>query len=351
VSTLVNLFSAGWTAGAPLAPALMAMLEHTDREVLAGLLDLAGLDGAGAEDAAFRYPAPGAPRGVGEVSLAQGRIWLAAVAPGEEPPAPGSDPEGDGVRLLVISTRAPAGRESPSVHWLSWERLDRWLARLAEEHDPETRTGFLLRQFRSCLPEAGIAYFAGFTAELLSAAPRALGDLSTFYRQADEFFVQLEAALSTGGPLLRTARPQDLLAGFCFRDYAGAGQGTGNFLRIALNLEPAELQIAIWLEPGGAAHQRLRTALQDGGEPIAALRDLRPQPVLRLWSAEDEQQIPLGEIDDSRAAVLDWEAHTVAVQVGLPFSDLTGEGLLERVATWVNDLREALSSILSDVLH
>lgn len=351
VSFLVNLFSAGGAAGVPLTPALMAMLEHTDREVLAGLLDLAGLDGADAKAAKLRYPAPGAPRALGEVDLSQGRLWLAAVAPGEEPPSSPEDAADDGVRLLIISAGAPPARESPEVHWLSWERLDRWLARLAEEYDPETRTGFLLRQFRSYLPEAGIAYFTGFTPELLTVAPRALRDLSTLYRQADEFFSQLEAGRSTGGPLLRIARPQDLLAGFCFRDYAGAGQGADDFLRIALSLEPPELQIAIWLEPGGAAHGRLRAALQEGGVLTTALQALQPQPVLRLWSAEDEQHIPVGEIDSTRAAGLDWDTHTVAVQVSHPLADLAGEGLLERVAGWVHDLREALAPIRTDVLH
>ncbi|WP_374711450.1 hypothetical protein [Symbiobacterium terraclitae] len=350
MSFLVNLFSAGGAAGA-LTPALMAVLEHTDRDVLAGLLDLAGLDGAGAGDAEFRYPAPGAPQGVGEIALAQGRLWLAAVAPGEEPSAAAGDLAGDGGRLLVISAGAPAGGASPEVRWLSWERLDRWLARMAEQYDPESRTGFLLRQFRAYLPEAGIAYFTGFTPELLAAAPRALRDLGAFYRQAEEFFTQLEASLAAGGRLLRAARPQDLLAGFCFRDYAGAGQGDGDFLRIALNLEPAELQIAFWLEPGGAAHQRLRAALQEDGPLPAALRSLRPQPVLRLWSAADEQQIPVGEVDAARLGRLDWDAYTAAVQVGHPFADLSGEGLLERVAGWVQDLREALSPILTEVLH
>jgi len=325
----------------------MALLEHSDRAVLDGLLALADLGEGDTEKAEFHFPAPGEPQGVGEIRLPGRRVLVAATAPGQEPPAPTRE----GTDVLVVGGIASASPGSPEVRPLSWERLDRWLAELSEQYDPESRTGFLLRQFRAFLPEAGITYFPGFGPELLDAAPRAHRDLAAFFRLAEELFSLLQTGVAAGWPLLRTARAEDLLAGFCFRDYAGAGKDAANFVRIALNLEASELQIAVWLEPGGRAHQRLRTALAEGGKLADALRSLAPEPVLWLWSAEDDRKIPAAEVDASLAETVDWDAYTVAVQVSRPFADLAGEGLPDRIAQWVEELLRIMAPVLTDVLH
>lgn len=325
----------------------MALLEHSDRAVLKGLLRLADLDAPADAEAAFYFPAPdGSPR-AGEIHLGDRRIWLAALAPGEEPPALPPGP----AEPLIISPAVPAGGNGEPIHRLSWERLDRWLGELADGYDADTRTGFLLRQFREYLPEAGITYFRGFEADVLARAPRAFRDLTEFHRRVEELFAQIGSGFAAAWPLLRTARPQDVLAGYWFRDYAGAGQGEGDFVRIALHLEAAELQIAVWLSPGGAAHARLQAALAGGGALPEALRVLTPPPVLRLWSAADERQVPVGELDPSLAEAVDWGAYTVAVQIARPLADLAGEGLPERLAGWTGALLEALAPVLADVVH
>ena len=80
------MFSVRGRHGPQLTPALMALLEHADRAVLNGLLRLAGLDVPAGGEAAFHFPAPDGADGAGEIHLGDRRIWLAAVAPGEEPP-------------------------------------------------------------------------------------------------------------------------------------------------------------------------------------------------------------------------------------------------------------------------
>lgn len=315
--------------------------------MLQGLLALAGLDAPADGDAVLFFPAQDGSDGAGEIHLGDRRIWLVAVAPGEEPPAlpPGR------AEPLVISPGLPAGREGDAVHRLSWERLDRWLGELAERYDADTRTGFLLRQFRAYLPEAGITYFRGFDPDMLDRAPRAFRDLTAFHRRVEELFEQIGTGFAAAWPLLRTARPQDLLAGYWFRDYAGAGQGADDFVRIALHLGAGELQIAVWLAPGGSAHARLRTALAADGGLAGALCALAPSPVLRLWSAADEKHIPVGELDASLIETVDWEAYTVAVQIARPLTELAGGGLPERLAGWTQELLDALAPVLTDVLH
>lgn len=333
--------------GPQLTPALMALLEHADRAVLNGLLRLAGLDVPAGGEAAFHFPAPDGADGAGEIHLGDRRIWLAAVAPGEEPPplpAGGAEP-------VIISPGAPAGRDGDPVHRLSWDRVDRWLGEVEAQYDANTRTGFLVRQFRAYLPEAGIRCFPGFDAEILARAPRAFRDLAEFHSRVEALFEQIGTGFAASWPLLRTARPQDVLAGYWFRDYAGAGKGEDDFVRIALHLEAGELQIAVWLSPGGAPHARLQAALAEEGGLGEALRALTPPPVLRLWSAADERQIRAEELDPALRGAVDWTSYTVAVQVARPLSDLAGEGLPERLAGWTQELLDVLAPVLADVVH
>ncbi len=234
---------------------------------------------------------------------------------------------------------------------LSWEQVDRWLAAEAERYDPESRTGFLIRQFRSYLPEAGITYFTGFDAARLAGLPEAFADLTGFLQSAAELFDRLGPALPAGVGEVRQARPEDLLAGYLYRDYAGGPLGAGNFLRIAFHLAQGELQLACWLGVGGAAHGQLRAALMAGDERTAGLRAMEPAPLLWLWSAEGEQQIPLADLDRETAGEVTWDRYTVAVQVGYSFTELGGDGLVERIGRWLLSLREALGSVLTGVVH
>ncbi|MFZ5817689.1 MAG: hypothetical protein ACOY93_20740 [Bacillota bacterium] len=269
---------------------------------------------------------------------------MAAVEPGGEPPA---TPE-DGVPTLVVNM---TGKGLPGQRALSWEQLDRWLGEAVDRYDPESRTGFLVRQFRAYLPEVGIAYFAGFAAEELEEVAGAFARVSRFYQQTGELFERLGGALPGGLAEVRQARPEDLLAGYAYRDYAGDGLGAANFLRVALHLGSAELQTACWLGAGGEAHGRLRTALLTDSPLLAALRAAEPEVLLRLWSPAGEVGLPLHEIEPGQVAGLDWAGYTVAVQVSRPFADLAGEGLVERIGGWASTLLEQLAPLLTGVVH
>lgn len=336
---LVNLFARLEFAEPHLTAALLALLEHSDPAVLNGLLERAGLDGPPLDGAEYLYPAPGGPPGTGEIRSPHRRVRLAALGPGGElPPTPA-----DGLPTITVSM---AGTAPPGQAGLSWEQLDRWLATVAERYDPESRTGFLIHQFRAFLPEVGIAYFAGFDPDRLQAVPGAFVQLSGFYQESREFFERLGGVLPDGLAEVRQARPEDLLAGYCYRDYTGAGLGAENFLRVALHLAPAELQTSCWLGAGGEAHLRLQTALLDESDLLAALRGVEPEILLWLWSPGGERRIPLHELEPGQVAGLDWGSYTVALQVSRPFVDLSGEGLMERLAAWVRQLLEPLEPVL-----
>lgn len=345
--TLVNLFALRTSPDQPLTAALLALLEHADRALLRGLLEQASMDGDLGGEIRFRFPLPDGPAGVAELGSSQRRIWLAAVEPGGEPPAM----EAAGVEPLVISMAAPGNHGLPEAHWLSWERLDRWLEQMADRYDGETRTGFLLRQFRAYLPEAGITYFTGFSAEHLTGAPDALRALIGFYRTADELFDRLGGGPGNRFTQLRRSRPEDLLAGFCFRDYASLHLGSEDFLRIALHLESARLQVACWLGPGGAAHHRLYQLLKEVPLPLTALAAIEPEPVLWLWSTDEERQLNLRAFEPGQLAGLEWGRYTAAILVNHPFTTLAGEGLVERIHGWILALIEGLRPVLSGVVH
>lgn len=341
-----NLFHRPETAGPHLTSALMALLEHSDRTLLAGLLRHVGLGGLATDEdelkgAEFLSPAPGGPPEAGEIRSPRQRLRILATGPGIPPPAL----KDDGVPTLVIS---PTGRAPAGAVGLSWEQLDRWLAERAGQYDPETRTGYLLRQFRQYLPELGITYFAGFDADRLAVLPDAHRQLEQFYREAAELFERLPGALPAGFAQLRFARPEDLLAGYCYRDYAGDPLGDGNFLRLAFHVPSGELQISCWFSPEGEAHGRLRAALKAGAESLSSTE---PAPLLWLWSPTDERRMPLPEFDPEKVTDADWPAYVVAVQVGYPFAQLGGSGLTERIGGWVQSLLDRLRPVLSGVVH
>jgi len=327
-----------------LAAALLALLEHADRSLLTGLLERAGIAAPALESAEFLYPAPDGPPGAGEVRTPHWRGLLLAVGP-----------SGDGATVLPVGLPtlliSPTGRPVHGAETLSWEQVDRWLAAEAERYGPESRTGFLIRQFRAFLPEVGIAYFAGFAPALLEGVGQAFGTISQFLATAGELFERLGPALPAGLREVRQARPEDLVAGLQYRDYAGGVLGGESFWRIAFHLGRGELQLACWLAAGGAAHGRLRAAALQADERWTGLQSMEPPLLLRLWSPAGEQQIPAAEIDPEAAGQIAWDQFTVALQVAYPLHLLGGEGLVERIGDWSGDLLERLAPLLAGTVH
>lgn len=352
---MVNLFQRHADEQGGLTAALLVLLEHADRNLLNRFLQLSGMHaqvGKGA-DLSVQYPIPDGPPGTGQLELPGGPVAIAARAPGD--PWRLSGPVG-GAETIAIT---PEGTPLPDVRTLSWEQVDRWLAAMAEEYDPETRTGFLLDQFRSFLPEAGIVYFGGFGQGLLEQAPAAADTLTEFYQTADQFLDQLGPSLTAGNQpvtVVRHARPEDLLAGYSYRDYTGPGLGPDNFLRVAFHLSQRQLQLAVWLTPGAApdatsSHSRLREALRTNESFLEGLRALGGSPLLRLWSAAGEQALPLDEFQPDRLESLDWPASHVAVQRSLAFGQFPETGLIGQVAGLTGELTGALDAVLAPTLH
>jgi len=349
---MVNLFRQMPAEQGGLTAALLALLEHSDPSLLGGLLEQAGIAAKTPPDAPVEalYPARDGPPGSGAILLPGLRLTVAAQAPGER-----FDAEGlagaPGIPLAVTVT----GKASQGVRALSWEQLDRWLRAATEQYGPEGRTGFLVRQFREYLPQVGIELFAGFEAGLLTEAPEALTVLGQFFQTAERFFDRLVPALSAayeGMARLRTARSDDLLAGYCYSDFGGPPCGPGGFLRVALRLPQRELQTSLWVVPGGGdSHARLFEALTDDGSLLTALQRLEASPLLWLWSAGDERRLPLDDLSPDDLQELDWPQYHAAIQVSLPFDALAGEALLGRSAAQAGDLLEALAPVLTKTFH
>jgi hypothetical protein len=350
---MVNLFRRAPAEPGSLTAALLALLEHSDRDLLNGFLRRAGI-GAQLErgaDLTVQFPAPDGPPTAGLISAPHLSLTLVTQAPGERlDPSSAADSSGS-LLAVTVAGRAPEGAAA-----LSWEQVDRWLAGACEQYDPESRTGFLLRQFRAYLSESGIEYFTGFPPEQLDEVPGAFAALTRFYQTADQFFDRFAPALTTlreGVVQARQARPEDRLAGYCYRDYTGAPFGAGGFLRLAFNLPQRELQLSLWLIPGAPAdsHARLREALTRDPEFPERLRQLEHDPLLWLWSTAGERKLPLEELRPADIAELDWAQYQVGVQLSQPFANLAGEGLVQRVAESAGDLLTVLSPILTPQLH
>lgn len=347
---MVNLFSrpaVSETHG--LTAALLALLEHADRSVLRGLLERAGLPPPNADLEKLQVTL--AEEGTGSLAAPGFRLLLTATPPGQPPRFPPL-PEGPGGALAITQ----AGQAPTGVAGLSWEQVDRWLATLEAESDPNSRTGFLLRQFRAFLPEVGVAYFAGFDPSLLRAAPSAHAELTRFYQQAGQFLDLLTPALGAlreGLAPARQAGPPELLAGYCYRDLAGPGLGAAAFLRTALHLPDQELQLALWLLPGagGEAHSRLRELLVSDRPFLARLADLQPAGLLWLWAPSGEHRLSLASLQPEQVAHLPWAQYQAGVQQSLPLTELEGHGLVDRTVAAAAGLLDRLAPALAPVLH
>ncbi len=384
---MVNLFQQGPVGPGRLTAALLALLEHGERGLLRGFLERAGMKvKVGPEDRVRAlFPAPGGPPEAGLLSLPDRQVTVISQAPGEpwDPtalegltPAPGvqagketgAEPRTDGGDAAEApAAPAPdgetlaitlAGRPPGAAHHLTWEQVDRWLAGQAGAYDPDSRTGFLIEQFRAFLADAGIEYFAGFEPKTVEQAPDGLAALTAFYGTADRFFERLEPALAAvraGLAQERESRPEDLLGGYCYRDYTGGPLGPDSFLRIAFHLPQEELQVSCWTLPpeqgGSPGHARLREALAGEDYLLPRLQALGDHPLLWLWSPEEEHRTPLDELEPDAVERLPWSGRYAAVQRSLPFDQLTREGLVDRTAQMADELLEALLPVMTGVLH
>lgn len=354
---LVNLFQwqAEGAAAIPgaLAGALAALLEHSDRRLLRSFLQQAGLDWQPEEPLQFRFPAEGGP-GMAEV-VAPGRwrvLLLSRVPVAPWDPAwvdraaevALAGPETGRVVVVAPAARRPADSRDEAV-LLSWEQVDRWLEQSSEEYPADSRTAFLIDQFRNFLPSAGLTYFGGFDPEDLSQSSRALGTLQRLTDRTAQFFGHLEPVLREAWPELvqaRAARPEDLLAGYLYRDYTLTNWGSGAFLRVAVNLGREVLEVSCWLTATGEqedAHARLR---QEPAEVLSRLSRLDGL-LVRLWQVGGEQQIPVTDVDP---AAVNWGENQVGFQVEIAFAEAGAGGLVERVV----EMAEAISAGLGPVL-
>lgn len=349
---MVNLFRHLQGEPGDLTAGLLAVLEHADRSVFHGLLRLAGVP-AQLEEAPIlsaQFPLPGGPANAGAIAAPPLHWVVATQGPGEPFQADLLQHLGEQVLAITLT-----GQESPGIHTLSWDQVDRWLLEVADRYDPETRTGFLLRQFRELLADLGLEHFAGFRSRDLAQVPDALAALSSFSETAGRFFQHLSpavAALWEGVSPVRESRAEDLLAGYLYRDYAGGPFGPAGFLRVAIHVGQQETQISFWLAPGaGDSHSRLREALAGGGSLLEQLRDLGREPTLWLWSPDGEQRIPLERLTTGLLAELDWGRYQVGLQRQQPVDWLAGEGAVQRVVRLAEELVQVLDPVLTPVLH
>jgi hypothetical protein len=159
------------------------------------------------------------------------------------------------------------------------------------------------------------------------------------------------AGLRPRAAQVRQPRPEELLAGYCYRDYSDPALGSAGFLRVALNLPEARLEAACWLMLG-EAHGRLRERLT--GDPAfrAALARLPGQPLLWLWSPNNEQKLPLDSFDPDSVEGLAWGEYQAGIIVTLPFADFPAEDLTGRVLALVEALTAALQPVVGGgVIH
>ncbi|HYG58811.1 MAG TPA: hypothetical protein VD902_12205 [Symbiobacteriaceae bacterium] len=347
----MNLFRPATAEQGSLTAALLALLEHSDSELLNGLMRRAGLpfQVESGMPLQTQFPAPAGPPGSGLLVAPHFRLAVAAQTPGE--PWDSAALEAlPGTPLTVTLT----GQAPPDSYALSWEQLDRWLAEAGEAYSPDSRTGFLIRQFRAFLPEVGIAYFAGFDQELLLTAPDALRTVKRLAEAAGHFFEQLGPGLATARPeaaVIRRSRPEELLAGYCYSDYSDPPGHAGSFLRVALSLSESALQLAYWLAPGSPPHAALLGQLRTDDAFVEVLRQLETEPLLWLWSPGGEHKLSLQDWTPDALAEVNWQEYHAALQVSLPFAELPGEDLTGRVVRSALALLAALGPVMSGVVH
>lgn len=335
---MINLFRRAAGEGDGLAVALVALLEHADRGLLTGFLHLSGVSPPIRPDD-LRF----GPEGVTGHNF---HLRLVTQAP-DEPPLPDQDsPETVAITLT--------GAAPPGATGLSWEQVDRWLTAAADRYDPETRTGFLVRQFQEYLREAGIAYFAGFDSNLVEQAGPALATLTQFFGAADGFMDGLGSAFRATWPGLaevRRSRAEDLLTLFVYRDFAGPPLAGGGFLRLALQAAQQEWHLAFWTAPGEAAHSRLRGAVMGGGAGLETLQGLEGEPRLWLWSPENELVLSLDDLPADGPPELDWGRYQVALQQRFSLLSLTEPGAVPRVLGAAQRLLEAVLPLVAEPIH
>lgn len=335
---MFNLFrrTAGEDEG--LTVALLALLEHSDRALLAEFLQLVGVDPPIVPNR-LRF----GPDGLTGPNFG---LRVIAQAPGE-PPLP--EEAASGTVAITLTGAAPPGAAA-----LSWEQVDRWLTSAAERYDPESRTGFLVRQFQEYLREAGIAYFAGFDPHLLEQVGPAFGTLGHFFATAEGLMDSFGTALATvrnGLAEVRRSRAEDLLASFVYRDYAGPSLGGGGFLRLALHASQQEWHLAFWTAPGEVAHARLRATVLAGGGGLEALQRLGGEPRLWLWSPENEVILSMEDLPAESPPDLDWGRYQAAVQQRFALSDLTQPGSVPRVLAAAQHLLDAVLPLVAEPIH
>lgn len=350
---MVNLFL--WQAGASALPpgalsgSLVTLLSHVDRRLLSSFLALCGLSWEATEPLAFHFPAAELPTAAEVRAPGRWRLLILAQAPAaawepawvegaRQSAANGAEES----RLLLI---APAIEHLPSKQEIArtWEQVDRWLEQEADNYPPDTRTGFLLEQFREFLPAVGLTYFTGFDPDDLAASATALTTLQRLVEQADQFFAHLEPVLGSLWPGLeaaRSARPEDILSGYLYRDFTCSDWGEGAFLRGALHLGQRSLDVGFWLAGPGGPHARLAGAAEAIFPRLAAVEGL----VVRLWRVGGEEQIPALE---AAAAAIDWSQYQVGFQVSLGFDTLQPAGLTAQTAEWARQIVEALAPVLA----
>jgi len=347
---VVNLFRRLSAEPGGLTVGLLALLEHADRSVLNALLREAGFSAQAETDPTVTFPLPGAPPQAGAITLPGLRLVVITQNPGE-PLDLENLPPAEGEVLAVTLTGQPVS----GAHTLAWAAVDRLLLKLTDQFSPETRTGFLIRQFRGLLADLGLEHFAGFHPADLQQVPKALATLSRVDRTADRFFRHVEPALAAlweGVSPVQSSGADDLLAGYVYRDFAGDRFGPGGFLRIALHLEQQDLQISFWVtQEAGENHRRLWQALTDQGEWLDRLRELEHDPLLWLWSPQQEHQIPLAELTPASLRTLDWDRYQAGLQRHHPLALLTSEGAVQQVVSLAEQLVRRLDPILTPVLH
>lgn len=342
-----NLFQSIPEGNGGLTAAFLTLLEHCGSDLANALLRKAAIPHQFSPDSPPRvaYPAPDGPPGIGVMSGSDFAVRVAAQAPAE-PWDPAALAGEEGATLAVTLT----GKAPPGVHALSWDQVGRLLEAAADQYDPESRIGFLVRQFLEFLPRAGIESFGGFSPDELESAPRARQTLLTFYQTTDLFFSKVApavAAVREGLAVTRSARPEDLLAGYCYRDFGGPALGADGFLRVALHLDQRELQVQVWL---GGNSRRLEEALRDP-EMLSRLQRMEDDPLLWLWSPAGEQKLPLAEATPESLAAAEWEGRQAAVQRSLDFEHLADDGAVARVADMADGLLTELASPLTAMVH
>lgn len=361
---MVEVFARFATDAHAITAALLALLENADPELLAGVLRLAGWDDLAAQAAGrirAEFPLAAAPDlPLGGLETPGGLVLVAGRTPdGPWDPAALAAAARQSEGALAFLAVAPDERLAPELAALgqasqvTWEELDRYLARAGERYPADSRTGFLLEQFRHTLPRVGLGYFTGFAPELLAAAWPAAQQLRELQQNLDDFYHHLFTTLAAELPGLaekRRAGAEDLLAGAPYRDFAPPEWGDAAFLRLAMELPQPALLCACWVLPlsrvgaGDRPERDLHAALKQAltGAGLQRLQAL-PEASLWLWSTDGERRYAATQITPATVAETpdeEWAAFDAGLQCPVP--DLTAPGIVGRSAAILLELARVL---------